>query len=81
MAIDLKYGKIEFKKANNIGKDEPVFILRAKDELSVEAIESYISTYDSNVTGKGKSRFLCELYAALDTFEKWQAYNSTKLPD
>jgi len=38
MAISGKYGKLDIPK---IGKDEPVFILRAKDRLAAAAVELY----------------------------------------
>ena len=38
MAISGKYGKIDIPK---IGKDEPVFILRAQDQLAAAAVELY----------------------------------------
>jgi len=38
MAISGKYGKLHVPK---IGEEEPVFILRAQDQLAVPAIEMY----------------------------------------
>ena len=38
MAISEKYGEIDIPK---IGKDEPVFILRAQDQLAEGIIEIY----------------------------------------
>lgn len=38
MAISGKYGKLDIPK---IGADEPVFILRAQDELADKAIQVY----------------------------------------
>ena len=38
MAISGKYGKLHIPR---IGEEEPVFILRAQDQLAVYAIEMY----------------------------------------
>lgn len=38
MALSRKYGKVFISK---IGEDEPVFILRAQDKLSLPTIEVY----------------------------------------
>jgi hypothetical protein len=38
MALSGKYGKLDIPK---IGKDEPVFILRAQDKLAEQTIEIY----------------------------------------
>jgi len=48
MAISLKYGKIDIP---NIPDDEPVFIIRAQDSLSVPVISEYLKLCVSGAGG------------------------------
>ena len=43
MAIDNKYGQVTVEHGS-IGEDEPVFVIRAKDEAAVDAIMDYFDT-------------------------------------
>ncbi|MFH0942477.1 MAG: hypothetical protein V1823_05615 [Chloroflexota bacterium] len=71
MAVSTKYGKIDIYK---IGKDEPVFILRAQDKLAEPAIEMYRSLAASH-----GSQLAGSLDKEIEAFRKWNG--TKKLPD
>jgi hypothetical protein len=78
MAQAGKYGIIHPDDAlSGIGQDEPVFILRAHDSLSVLMLESYASLADGagcteeHVEGVGD---------VIQRFRVWQATNGVKVP-
>jgi hypothetical protein len=71
MAISSKYGKIDIP---NVGKSEPVFILRAQDKLAQAAIEMYKSlaaTHGSPVADA--------LQKEINRFRRWTG--PKKIPD
>ncbi len=64
MALSGKYGRLDIP---GIGKDEPVFILRAQDKLAEPAIEMYrllAASHASQVAGA--------LQKEIDSFYRWQ---------
>ncbi|UCD80089.1 MAG: hypothetical protein JSW26_01245 [Desulfobacterales bacterium] len=71
MAVSSKYGKIDIPK---IGKDEPVFILRAQDKLTEAAIEMYKSLATSH-----GSPVADQLENEIERFRKWTG--TRKIPD
>ena len=71
MAVSSKYGKVNISK---IGENEPVFILRAQDELAESAIRMYQSLAASHESKIAKS-----LDKEIDTFHKWPGVK--KFPD
>jgi len=71
MAVSSKYGKIDIPK---IGKDEPVFILRAQDKLAEAAIEMYKSLAASH-----GSQVADLLPKEIERFRKWTG--TRKIPD
>jgi hypothetical protein len=71
MAISGKYGKLDIPK---IGADEPVFILRAQDNLAAPAIEMYRLLAASH--GRPLANSLDKEIAA---FKKWGG--KKKMPD
>ena len=71
MAISTKYGKIEIPK---IGKDEPVFILRAQDELAEETINKYRELAKSR-----GSKITDSMEKEIEAFRNWGG--TKKLPD
>ena len=71
MAISGKYGIIDISR---IGKDEPVFILRAQDKLAEPTIEMYrqlAASHGSKVVGA--------LQKEIDSFRQWNGVK--KIPD
>jgi hypothetical protein len=71
MAISGKYGKLHIPK---IGEEEPVFILRAQDQLAVPAIEMYqllAASHGSSVTQS--------LLDEITSFRHWKGRK--KMPD
>ena len=71
MAISTKYGKIDIPK---VGSDEPVFILRAQDELAEEAIGMYRDLAKSR-----GSKISDSLEREIGAFHNWGG--AKKLPD
>jgi hypothetical protein len=71
MAISGKYGKVHIPK---IGEDEPIFVLRAQDQLAVSAIEMYQSLAASHGSTVGKS-----LSDEIASFRNWKGRK--KIPD
>ncbi len=71
MALSGKYGRLDIPR---IGEEEPVFILRAQDELAASTIEMYRLLAASHG---------CQLAGALqkeiESFRQWQGVK--KMPD
>jgi hypothetical protein len=71
MAISGKYGKINIPK---IGDQEPVFILRAQDQLAMYAIEMYqllSASHGASVSGSVEDE--------ITSFKHWKGRK--KMPD
>jgi hypothetical protein len=71
MALSGKYGRLDIPR---VGKDEPVFILRAQDKLAAPAIEMYrqlAASHDSKVVGA--------LQKEIDSFRQWKG--TKEIPD
>jgi hypothetical protein len=71
MALSGKYGQLDIPR---IGRDEPVFILRAQDKLAEPAIEMYrllAASHGSRVAGG--------LEKEIASFKQWKG--AKKLPD
>jgi hypothetical protein len=58
-----------------IPDDEPVFILRAKDETAAAAVEFYVNDIDD--TGE----FYCDAADMLNKFKDWQEKNQDKIKE
>jgi hypothetical protein len=71
MAISGKYGKLQIPK---VGEEEPVFILRAQDQLAVLAIEMYQLLAASHGSSVTKS-----LSDEITSFRHWKGRK--KIPD
>lgn len=71
MALSSKYGKIDIPK---VGKDEPVFILRAQDKLALTAIEMYKSLAASHGSPVADA-----LQKEINRFRRWAG--AKKIPD
>jgi hypothetical protein len=71
MAVSTKYGRIDI---DNIGKDEPVFILRAQDKLAESAIKKY-----QELAASSGSRLAGSLDKEIEIFRNWGGRK--KLPD
>ncbi len=71
MAVSGKYGKISIPR---IQEDEPVFIIRAQDELAEAAIGMYQLLAASHGAGAADG-----VRKEIDRFRKWKG--SRKLPD
>ena len=71
MALSGKYGKVNIP---NVGEDEPVFILRAQDNLAESAIEMYRTLAASH-----GSPVAHELQKEIDAFRRWGG--PKKMPD
>lgn len=71
MAISGKYGKLDIPK---IGKDEPVFILRAQDRLAQGVVEIYKVLVESH-----ESALAEHLDQEIQRFKNWSG--PKKMPD
>jgi hypothetical protein len=71
MAISGKYGKLDIPK---IGKDEPVFILRAQDRLAQGVVEIYKVLVESH-----ESPLAEQLNEEIQRFKNWSG--PKKMPD
>lgn len=76
----------EIKEALGIPEDEPIFILRAQDQLSPSMIDLYDLLYMSTAKAAGidvdsSISFSNEIQAVYDEFRTWQKQNSVKVPD
>jgi hypothetical protein len=70
----------EIKALLGIPEDEPIFILRAKDNASV----STLSHYENTAAALGSSDEFCiDVSVCTDNFENWRDKNrgKTKVPD
>lgn len=80
MGTDRKYGKITVSKQGStgpIGKDEPVFLLRAQDAHSVTLIRLYASLCEQ--TGS-TDEHVAGCNAVADEMARWQDDNGKRLP-
>lgn len=87
MAIDLKYGEVEFEKGE-IRDDEPVFVLRGQDKLAIGTIAEYQvrvenEIKDGAISEEDGAQLLEAVKAARRQFVEWADANPTlvKLPD
>jgi hypothetical protein len=77
MGHDGKYGQVTTER-KEIPEDEPVIVLRAQDELAVEAIDFYRRRCDEEGAG---DEHLAAIDKTAQAFEAWQRDHRTKLPD
>lgn len=68
------------KELLGIPKDEPVFILRAQDKLSMPMLARYENMARQIEDGPSQEWFM-NLGAVMHTFNDWQHENKTKVPD
>lgn len=69
---------------NKIGKDEPVFIVRAKDVFSTKAMEAWADAvlFEGNLqSNKGLKEMAAMIYEHIGKTIKWQNQNSCRNPD
>jgi hypothetical protein len=76
MAHAGKYGEVPFEQ---IPDTEPVFVLRAQDELAIPTLNAYIDLATRNE--EVDIDFVSHLAVVRDDFEFWQKQNRTKSPD
>ena len=69
MALSGKYGKIDIPK---MVEDEPVFIIRAQDNLAKSAIEMYRALAASHSAPVADT-----LQKAIDSFRPWSGQKKT----
>ena len=71
MGVSGKYGRLDIPK---IGKDEPVFILRAQDILAQGVVEIYKILASSH-----GSKLAAQLDEEIEHFRNWSGHK--KMPD
>jgi hypothetical protein len=73
VALDSKYGQLDIP---NIGADEPVFILRARDELALGVLDEYIFFADEYASPE----VAAAVVETKEQFATWQKEHATRLP-
>lgn len=77
MGYDIKYGQVTTEHGT-IGADEPVFVLRAQDGLSL----GLLADYHRLCTVHGSPQHhLDGIETVINTFAAWQTTNFTKIPE
>jgi hypothetical protein len=77
MAIDLKYGQVTLEHGN-IGEDEPVIVLRAKDKV----LPTLLYVYEQLCAAQGSpERHLKLIEESRHRIEDWERENGVKVPD
>ena len=71
MAVSGKDGKVFISK---IGEEEPIFILRAQDQLAAQAIEMY-----RDLAAKNGLPLAENLQKEIETFRRWKG--PKRMPD
>lgn len=66
----------EIKRLLGIPEDEPIFILRAQDEVSLDTVEAYI---DMSEKPGNDPTFMQNLRQVADEFNHWQVEHSDKV--
>lgn len=79
MALDRKYGKVS-ADALTLEGDEPVFIIRAKDKTSIQALLQYATS--AHAAGSSVE-FVRDVIASAVRFDDWQKKypDVVKIPD
>jgi len=71
-----KFNRIQDPE-NKIEKDEPVFLLRAKDKLAPDTLRFWANTLSIS----GNNKLADEIRNHAKNMEDWQEKNGCKLPD
>jgi hypothetical protein len=77
MAHNHKYGQVTFA-GGDIGEDEPVFVLRARDPLSVAAAEDYLAL---RLASGAPPEIAADIGVAIQEMRDWQAAHGTRAAD
>ena len=77
MASNHKYGQVTFA-AGDIGEDEPVFVLRARDPLAVVEAAHYLAL---RVTAGTPPEMAADMTVAITEMRDWQSAHGTKAAD
>lgn len=77
MPIDRKYGRVVLENPRNIGKDEPIFIFRAFDDLLPELLEYYRELCEDSGSPENH---LAGITSAIHDIKKWQAEHGSQVP-
>jgi hypothetical protein len=82
MARDNKYGNISVP---GIPEDEPIFVIRAQDKLSVPTLARYRNHADAieKPEDRRSEEWFADLDKVMEDFQAWQAEHAKqlKLPD
>lgn len=73
MAVSTKYGKLDI---GNLGDDEPVFILRARDDIALLTILDY----RSRAASEEFESVVASVDEEIAAFNAWREENGTKAP-
>lgn len=73
-----KHGWDQTLMLDKVGDDEPIFILRARDELAIDTITFWISFAKTRGVNEHKTQ---EAELHREAFIRWAQDHDTKLPD
>lgn len=80
MALDGKYGEVTLQENFDLSEStEPVFVLRAQDELALQTIRDYRFAYEDAYGEDGDPNMKDQLERVYDVFEEWQENNKEKV--
>lgn len=71
------YNRIQ-DPAGRIGEDEPVFLIRAKDQVSAPAVRAWAELHRA---AGGDEKLTCAAYEQAMRMEAWQKKNGKKAAD
>lgn len=84
MALDLKFGEVTLQENDELSEStEPVFVLRAADQLSLQILRDYRFSYTDAYGEDADADFVASLERCYEIFEEWQENNPelVKKPD
>lgn len=76
MGIDGKFGRVT-TELKDVGEDEPVFVIRARDRLARGTLRHYLF---SCIETRCSQAQISGVRGAIAEFELWQQENPTRLP-
>jgi hypothetical protein len=80
MALDGKYGEVTLQENFDLSEStEPVFVIRAQDQLALQIIRDYRFAYEDAYGIAADVDFKDSLERVYDVFEEWQENNKEKV--
>ncbi|HEY1248637.1 MAG TPA: hypothetical protein VGE97_06600 [Nitrososphaera sp.] len=79
MALDSKYGEVTFSDPDHFAlseSSEPVFVIRAQDELALQILRDYRFAYTDAYGEEADQNFVENMERIYEVFEEWQENNA-----